>query len=62
MKAKKDNLIDRLIKSGEITIDSSLDKYDDEIVFKEKVRKGRETIARIGMPKTYYEQFKKDKP
>ena len=59
MKTKKSNLIDELIKSGEITIDSSLDKYDNEIVFKEKVKKGRETIAKIGMPKAYYEQYGK---
>ncbi|WP_375562943.1 hypothetical protein ACE193_10600 [Bernardetia sp. OM2101] len=56
MKNKKSTLIDELLKSGEITINPELDKYDDVVMFPEKVKKGRETIARIGMPKEYYEQ------
>jgi hypothetical protein len=56
MKSKKSNLIDDLIKSGEITINPELNKYADKVMFPEKVKKGRETIARIGMPKEYYEQ------
>jgi hypothetical protein len=61
MKSKKSNLIDDLLKSGEITINPELDKYDNVVMFPEKVKKGRETIARIGMPKEYYEQMAKQK-
>lgn len=46
MKTKKSNLIDELIKNGEITIDPSLDKYDNEIVFKEKVKKEEKRLLK----------------
>ncbi len=59
MKAKNTKLIDELLKSGEITIDPKLNKYANTVMFPEKVKKGRETIARIGMPKEYYEQTAK---
>lgn len=61
MKAKKTKLIDELLKTGEITIDLELNKYANTVMFPEKVKKGRETIARIGMPKAYYEQMAKQK-
>ncbi len=64
MKTKEKSDIHEFIESlndEKVTYNPELDKNDDEIVFKEKVKKGRETIARIGMPKEYYEQLKESK-
>ena len=65
MKAKEEKDIHEFIASlndEKVTYNPELDRNDNEIIFKEKVKKGRETIARIGMPKAYYEQYKKEKP
>jgi len=59
MKTNKGKLIDELLKSGEITINPKLNKYANIVMFPKKVKEGRETIARIGMPKAYYEQMAK---
>ena len=37
----------------EVTRDASLDKYDDIILFPEKVKKAKETIARVGLPEKF---------
>ncbi len=59
MKAKESKLIDKLLKTGEITINPKLNKYAKKVMFPKKVKEGRETIVKIGMPKAYYEQIAK---
>ena len=34
-----------------VKIDKSLNKYDDQVLFKEKVEKANETLKNIGLPK-----------
>lgn len=35
-----------------VKIDKSLNKYNDQVLFKEKVEKANETLKNIGLPKT----------
>lgn len=35
-----------------VIFDKSLDKYNDIVLFPEKVKKAKETIDKIGLPKT----------
>ena len=35
-----------------VRIDKSLNKYSNVVLFPEKVEKAKETIAKIGLPKT----------
>ncbi|MCW3106773.1 MAG: hypothetical protein JWQ09_1279 [Segetibacter sp.] len=46
MKKKRDT-----IKNPTIKIDKSLDKYNDVVLFPEKVAQAKETIKRVGLPK-----------
>jgi len=59
MKNEESKLFNELIKNIKITYNPELDKDEDVISFPDKLKKGRETIARIGMPKAYYEQMAK---
>ncbi len=59
MKIKTSKTIDELIKNGEITINPDLEDDDDVIYFPEKVKKAKEHLAKVGMPKEYYEQMAK---
>ena len=34
-----------------VKIEKSLNKYDDQVLFKEKVEKANETLKNIGLPK-----------
>jgi hypothetical protein len=64
MKIKKEKIEQEQIysiKNPKITYNPELDKHEDVISFQEKLKKGRETIARIGLPKAYYEQIAKQK-
>ncbi len=61
MKNKESKLFNKLAEKITLVYNPELDKYDDIVLFPEKVKKGRETIARIGMPKEYYEQLKESK-
>jgi hypothetical protein len=49
------------IKNPKVTYNPELDKYNDIVMFPEKVRKAKEHIARVGMPKAYYEQMARQK-
>lgn len=49
------------LKDAKVTYDPELDKYENISLFPEKVRKAKEHLAKIGMPKEYYEQLKKSK-
>lgn len=59
MKTKQSKFIEQLIENGEITINPEIDKNDDRIYFPEKVRKGKEILAKGKLPKAYYEQMAK---
>ncbi len=59
MKIKKSDFIEKLIASGEITINPELDKYDGISLFPEKVRKGKEILAKGKLPQAYYDQMAK---
>ncbi len=59
MKTKRSDFIERLIASGEVTINPELDKYDDIIQFPEKVKRAKEVLAKGKLPKEYYEQMAK---
>ena len=59
MKTKRSNFIDQLIENGEITINPELDKDDGVIHFPEKVKRGKEVLAKGNLPKAYYEQMAK---
>jgi hypothetical protein len=49
------------IKNPKVTYNPELDKYDDIVMFPEKVKKAKEAIARGGLPKAYYEQIARQK-
>ncbi len=49
------------IKNLKYTINPQLDKYDDLILFPEKLRKAKAHLAKVGMPKEYYEQMARQK-
>ncbi len=61
MKTKHSKFIEELIKNGDITINPELNKYEDVILFPEKLKKAKAHIAKVGMPKEYYEQIAKQK-
>ena len=61
MKTKRSDFIEQLIENGEITINSKLDNDYGKIYFPEKVRKGKEILAKGNLPKAYYEQMAKMK-
>ena len=41
-----------------VKIDKSLNKYSDQVLFKEKVEKANETLKNVGLPKTLKKQPK----
>lgn len=41
-----------------VKIDKSLNKYDDQVLFKEKVEKANETLKNVGLPKIAKTQSK----
>jgi hypothetical protein len=47
------------LKGAKVTYNPELDKREHLVLFPEKLRKAKETIARVGMPKEYYEQMAK---
>ncbi len=47
------------LKGAKITYNPELDKREHLVLFPEKLRKAKETIARVGMPKAYYDQMAK---
>jgi hypothetical protein len=59
MKTKHSKFIEDLLESGEITINPELNKYENVILFPEKLKKAKAHIAKVGMPKEYYEQMEK---
>jgi hypothetical protein len=49
----------RKLKGVKITYNPEIDKNNDVIYFPEKVRKAKEHLAKVGIPKAYYEQMAK---
>ncbi|PIY10121.1 MAG: hypothetical protein COZ18_06685 [Flexibacter sp. CG_4_10_14_3_um_filter_32_15] len=61
MKNKESKLFNKLAEKITLLYNPELDKYDNVVLFPEKVKKAKEHIAKVGMPKAYYEQLKKSK-
>lgn len=61
MKTKNSKFIERLLETGEITINPNLDTDDGKIYFPEKVRKAKEVLAKGKLPQAYYDQIAKQK-
>jgi len=61
MKTKNSKFIEELIKNGEITINPELNKYTEISLFPEKVKRAKAHLAKVGMPKEYYEQMARQK-
>ncbi|PIY12351.1 MAG: hypothetical protein COZ18_02255 [Flexibacter sp. CG_4_10_14_3_um_filter_32_15] len=61
MKTKNSKFIEELIKNGEITINPELNKYAEISLFPEKVKRAKAHLAKVGMPKEYYEQMARQK-
>ena len=61
MKNKKSKLFNKLAEKITLVYNSELDKYDNVVLFPEKVMKAKAHLAKIGMPKEYYEQLKESK-
>ncbi len=61
MKTKHSKFIEDLITNGDITINPELNKYEDVILFPEKVKRAKAHLAKVGMPKEYYEQMARQK-
>ena len=49
------------IKNPNYIIDPELNKYAKISLFPEKVKKAKAHLAKVGMPKEYYEQMAKQK-
>ncbi len=47
------------LKGAKVTYNPELDKREHLVLFPEKLRKAKETIEKVGMPKAYYEQMAK---
>ena len=46
----KENPVKATLPTVTVRIDKSLDKYDNVILFPEKVEKAKEAFARLGVP------------
>ena len=49
------------IKNPKYIIDPELNKYAEISLFPEKVKKAKAHLAKVGMPKEYYEQIARQK-
>jgi hypothetical protein len=62
MKIKKETKQEEInsIKNPRYTIDPELNKYAKLSLFPEKVKKAKAHLAKVGMPKEYYEQIARE--
>jgi hypothetical protein len=49
------------LKGSKITYNPELDKREGLVLFPEKMKRAKEHIAKVGMPKAYYDQIAKNK-
>lgn len=61
MKTKRIDFVEKLIESGEITINSELEKLQNVVLFPEKLEMANQFIKKHGLPKKYYDQMAKKK-
>lgn len=63
MKTKEQDIHEFIasLNDDTVTYDPKLDKNKDVCYFPEKIKKAKAHLAKVGMPKEYYEQQKKQK-
>jgi len=61
MKTKTEQQEINSIKNPKYIIDPELNKYAKISLFPEKVKKAKAHLAKVGMPKEYYEQIAREK-